>query len=144
MRGVSDSMTTLLTQERALAAARTLAAVRVAIGVTAWLAPKVALRPWVGKAACEFPSVILLGRALGARDIALGAGTLLAAQQTRPVRGWIEAGGLSDAGDSLATLMTFRDLPHTMRWAVLATTLGAAAAAAMISPVVDALERPQD
>jgi len=144
MHGVSDSMTPLLTQERALVAARALAAVRVAIGLTAWLAPKVALRPWVGNGPSEFPSVILLGRALGARDIALGAGTLLAARQARPVRGWIEAGGLADAGDSLATLMTFRDLPHTMRWAILTTTLGAAAAAAMISPVVDALAGVRD
>jgi hypothetical protein len=125
-----------LTRERALLAARGLALARVAIGATAWISPKVVLRPWVGSSDAGFPSVILLGRALGARDIALGAGALLAARDSGPVRGWVEAGGLADAGDTLATVLAFGDLPRMGRWAILATTLGAVVAAAVISPAL--------
>jgi hypothetical protein len=130
-------MPKLLNREQALLGARALASVRVAIGVTAWLRPKLVLRPWVGGTAAEAPNVAVLGRALGARDIALGAGALLAARHGGPVRGWIEAGGLADTGDLIATLLTLHDLPRVTRWAIVATTLGAAAAAAVISPVVD-------
>lgn len=125
-----------LTRERALLAARGLAVTRIAIGATAWISPKVVLRPWVGNVEAGSRSVILLGRALGARDVALGAGALLAARNGGQVRGWVEAGGLADAGDCLATVLAFGDLPRLGRWAVLATTLGAVVAAAVISPAL--------
>jgi hypothetical protein len=54
-----------------------------------------------------------------------------------PVRGWIEAGGLADTGDVVATLVAFRHLPKVTRWGVLALTLGAVGAAYVIAPSVD-------
>ncbi len=54
-----------------------------------------------------------------------------------PVRGWIEGGMLSDACDSLATLLAFRKLPRATRWLVLAACVGAAAVGFVISSGVD-------
>ncbi|MCU1489608.1 MAG: hypothetical protein JWM85_1013 [Acidimicrobiaceae bacterium] len=94
--------------------------------------------PWIGREAAATPGARLLGRALGGRDLALGLGALLAAQHDAPLRGWVEAGLLSDTGDTLATLLAFKKLPRFTRWLILATTLGAVAAAALCAPFLDA------
>ena len=103
-----------------------LAGVRAGLGVAALAAPTVVARPWVGRDA-RLGTVRVLGRALGARDLALGLGALLALRRDRPTRGWIEAGGLADMGDLVATLVGFRSLPRYGRWLVLAAA-GAGAA----------------
>lgn len=113
-----------------------LASARVALGVTAMVAPTLPATPWVG-AHARLPAVKLLARALGARDLALGLGLVLALRHDGPVRGWVEGGGLADAGDALTTLLSFRSLPRAGRWAVLAASAGAAAAARLLSPAVD-------
>jgi hypothetical protein len=51
--------------------ARAVAAGRVALGLTALAWPSVPARPWVGAAADDLAARVF-GRALGARDIALG------------------------------------------------------------------------
>src|SRR5580765_6643234 len=99
---------------------------RVALGVTALVAPQLPARPWVGQDA-DRPSVRLLARALGARDVALGLGGLLAMRHDAPVRGWIEGGAFADAGDFVATLLHFRSLPRLPRWGLLAITAGSVA-----------------
>jgi hypothetical protein len=53
--------------------AMAVAAGRVALGLTALAWPVVPARPWVGAAADDL-AVRVFGRALGARDLALGAG----------------------------------------------------------------------
>ncbi|MCU1494687.1 MAG: hypothetical protein JWO62_2451 [Acidimicrobiaceae bacterium] len=103
----------------------------------AFLAPSLPARPWVGDNDARLPAVRLFARALGSRDLALGLGALIALQGGTDVRGWVEAGALSDTGDALATLVAFRRLPKLTRWAVLASTIGAAAAAWVIAPYVD-------
>lgn len=130
-------MPELLERPQARKAATALAAVRIGIGVLAWALPKFALRPWVGAAVADEPGGRLLARSLGARDIALGAGAILSERHDTPVRGWIEAGALSDVGDLLATLGAFKKLPAFTRWGVLAMTAGAVAAGAVIAPCVD-------
>jgi len=65
------------TTQEARASARALASARVALGVTAFALPRLPARPWVGTDAAR-PSVEVMGRALGARDVALGLGALLA------------------------------------------------------------------
>lgn len=116
--------------------AEKLAYVRIAIGVCALLAPDLVTVPWVGRTT-EREARAVLSRGLGARDIALGLGTLLAARQNGKVRGWVEAGGLADAGDLVSTIVGYRHLPRTGRLGVAALTAGAVAAAAVLAPALD-------
>jgi hypothetical protein len=72
--------------------------------------------------------------------VALGVGVLLALRHNAPARGWVEAGGLADAGDVLVTLATLKELPRHGRWAVLAAALAGVLAAVLTSPGVDAVD----
>jgi hypothetical protein len=106
----------------------TVAAGRVALGLTALAWPSVPARPWVGAAADDLAARVF-GRALGARDLALGLGALTALQ--RPAEpgsacAWVAAGALSDALDVLASLSSWRELPRTSRWLVAVSAGGAA------------------
>ena len=109
--------------------AMAVAAGRVALGLTALAWPVVPARPWVGAAADDV-AVRVLGRALGARDLALGLGAVAALQRPAGASGsastWVAAGALSDALDVAASLWSWRDLPRTGRWLVAASAGGAA------------------
>jgi hypothetical protein len=114
-----------------------IAAGRVALGVTALAWPSVPARPWVGASADDLAARVF-GRALGARDVALGLGALAALQLGQgtgaggvgPARAWVAAGALSDALDVAASLASWRDLPRVGRWLVAASAGGAALAGA--------------
>lgn len=83
-------------------AARGIALARVAIGVGATLAPGVVSRLQFGT---KTPAGQIVVRMLGARDLALGVGALLAARHGSPgLRGWVEAGGFADGVDAVAFL----------------------------------------
>jgi hypothetical protein len=97
------------------------------------------MRPWLGRGMGR-PTEKLLARSLGGRDIALGLGAILAMDRGAPTRGWLEAGGLADAGDLLGTLLAFRALPRFLRWAMLLVMSGAVAAAGVLAPSVDRRE----
>ncbi|MHB1988506.1 MAG: hypothetical protein ACYCSF_11065 [Acidimicrobiales bacterium] len=134
---MSGSMPQLLGRRRARASATGLAVLRSGIGVLALVAPRLALRPWVGAAVGDEPGGRLLARSVGVRDIALGAGAILAARHDAPVRGWVEAGALADTGDLVATVMAFGKLPKLTRWGVLLLTLSAVIVGGVIAPCVD-------
>jgi hypothetical protein len=119
---------------RRLAAA--VGAARIVLGAVAVLAPNAPLRPWVGDSADDHRA-LLLARALGGRDLALGLGVLLAIREGGPVRGWVEAGGLADTGDALFTLLAWRRLPAGGRWLVASAAAGAALAAVWAAPALD-------
>ncbi|MDP9388535.1 MAG: hypothetical protein M3Q48_11655, partial [Actinomycetota bacterium] len=70
--------------------ARWLSYGRVGLGVTALVAPRLPSAPWVGDADARRPAVQLFARALGARDVALGLGPVLALRHHAPARGWLE------------------------------------------------------
>ncbi len=76
---------------------------RIAIGIAAVLAPRFAARRLSadGEATGLGP---MLARMTGARDIALGLGTLVAGDKGAPVRGWLEGSALADATDALAAV----------------------------------------
>jgi len=124
-------------RDKARQIAEAIALGRIAIGITALLAPTVPLRPWVGRDFAWQPRAKLLARSLGARDLALGVGVMLALRHKAPVRGWVEGSALADVGDSLATLLEFGSLPKSGRWLVLASAAGAAAAGRLAAPVID-------
>jgi hypothetical protein len=109
------------------------AAGRVALGLTALAWPSVPARPWVG-AAADGLAARVFGRALGARDVALGLGALTAlarpAAEPGSASAWVAAGALSDALDVVASLASWNELPRLSRWLVAASAGGAALAGA--------------
>lgn len=117
--------------------ARWLSYGRIGLGVTALVAPGLPAGPWVGGAESARPSVKLLARALGGRDVALGLGPVLAMRHESPTRGWIEAGGLADAADLVGTLVAWRSLPHRTRLVMLAVIAGSLVASRMIATALD-------
>ncbi len=98
-----------------------LAVSRVAIGAGLLLAPGPVLRGWLGR---DVPDAFskLLGRSVGARDVALGLGTLFALRHRTSVRGWLEALVLADASDAAALLAAWRHFsPRRMALAAVPT-----------------------
>jgi hypothetical protein len=86
-------------------------------------------RPWVGSSANEL-GVQVFGRALGARDLALGLGALAAVRKAPgdpwSAGAWFAAGALSDALDTAVTVAAWPRLPRLTRWLVAASAGGAA------------------
>ena len=114
-------------------AATAVAAGRVALGVAALVSPSVPARPWVGASADELGAQVF-GRALGARDLALGLGALGVGRKESPgsrsAGAWYAAGALSDALDVAVTVAAWQRLPRGSRWLVAASAGGAAVAGA--------------
>ena len=113
------------------AAAKAMGAGRIALGLSYVLAPGLALRAWPGtrpSTADDGRQLRHLARSTGGRDIALGAGVLLALSHDAPVRGWLEAASLADAVDALAIILAFPHLPRRKAVLMLGAALGAAAA----------------
>ena len=103
-----------------------IAAMRLALGAAALVAPGLAGRAWIGPGASGRDRAVAL-RALGGRDIALGAGALLSANAPgTELRRWVTLGATSDLVDTLATGVGFGALPRRRRWLVLAACAGAA------------------
>ncbi|MGH9129538.1 MAG: hypothetical protein ACRDY2_11395 [Acidimicrobiales bacterium] len=113
-----------------------LASARVGFGVVGMLAPRLLARGWVGDDTAAGPAKAL-ARALGGRDLALGLGAVLAISHQAPARGWMEAGGLADAGDVAATLACWRVLPRRGRWAVVALAGASLIASGILGRMVD-------
>jgi hypothetical protein len=99
--------------------ARGLGLMRLAVGVFLFFFPRRSARGWTGERTEEGVSELAL-RGMGARDIALGTGLLIALDRGGPARGWLEAGALSDAGDAVATLLDGKALtgPRRLFWFV--------------------------
>jgi hypothetical protein len=109
---------------------------RIALGAGALLAPGIAGRAWIGRDANR-AAVKVLARGLGARDVALGLGVVIALDRGAPVRGWLEGSALADAGDFLATLVAGSALPPAARGGVLAIAAASAGVATWLSRAVD-------
>lgn len=118
-------------QAKVRAAAAVWGLLRVGLGTTALFAPHAALRPWVG--IVPDPAGEVLGRALGGRDIALGAGTAVSAATGRAAVPWILASGGADAADAVLTLASRQQLPRGGRELVVAASAGSALAAVVLA-----------
>jgi hypothetical protein len=77
---------------------------RIAIGVVSLLAPRLVGRVIIG-AEPSGGGTTLFARMVGARDIGLGLGVLVALDRGAPVRGWLEASALVDGIDAAACLL---------------------------------------
>lgn len=97
------------------------------LGAAFVAAPALVGRVWLGDEARHTGAEVAL-RGLGARDLALGVGILMAQRRGAPVRGWLEATALAAAADTATTLLAWGRLPWSGQ---LAGTLPSAAAAAV-------------
>ncbi len=97
------------------------------VGVALVALPGTSARTWIGPVAKE-PAVKVMVRAMGARDLAIGMGTLHALQEGTPARTWSLAGAASDLVDATATLLAIRHLGlrRALPLIVVATTAGIA------------------
>jgi hypothetical protein len=80
------------------------ARLRIAIGAGAVVFPGLATRVMSNGRDSDGIAPLFI-RMLGARDIALGLGTVIALDRGAPVRGWVEGSALSDAADCVACLL---------------------------------------
>lgn len=113
-------------------AAAVIAAGRLAFGLGLFAAPERLASGWLGADAGRAPAKIAL-RGLGARDIAISAGTLAALGDERRLAHWVAASIGCDASDVLATLLAPADaLPGNARRGTIALGGGTALAGAAV------------
>ena len=124
-------------RERALLHARA----RIAVGAAFVLFPALAGRMWIGSDAGRRP-VKVLARAFGARDLAIGLGVVIALDRGAPVRGWIEAGALSDTIDTAASLLAGGSIHPAIRWLAIAVGASSAAVGVALAPEFEHAPEP--
>jgi hypothetical protein len=105
-----------------------LAVGRIAIGVVSLLAPGLVGRAMTGREGARGGTALFV-RMVGARDLGLGLGLLLALDRGAPVRGWLEASAVVDGIDAGACLLARRHL----RTSVFPAAVGLASAGALLS-----------
>lgn len=103
---------------------------RVGFGIFASSSPKTVGRTWVG-ADADRPRVEVLLRALGLRDIAVGAGITEAALRGDATN-WLAVAMLCDLGDMSATLIGRKQLDQQAAIMTAVFTGGGALAAAIL------------
>jgi hypothetical protein len=106
----------------------TLARGRIAIGAVSLLAPELVGRTMTGRDGSE-GATRLFARMVGARDLGLGLGLLVALDRGAPVRGWLEASAVVDGIDAVACLLA----RHHIRTSVFPGAVGLATAGALLS-----------
>jgi hypothetical protein len=109
---------------------------RIALGAGLTLAPALAARGWVGSDASSTGAKVLAS-ALGARDVALGLGVVLALKNDGPARGWMEGAALADAVDFAATALAGSGIPRASRWGIMALAGVSAVQCAVIARSID-------
>jgi hypothetical protein len=105
-----------------------LAGGRVAIGVASLVAPGLVARTMI-RGERSGSGTSLFARMVGARDVGLGLGALIALDRGAPARGWLEASALVDGVDVAACLLA-RDRIST---SVFPGVVGLAASGALLS-----------
>jgi hypothetical protein len=98
------------------------AAGRVAFGAGMILAPRRVAHAWIGDDA-DRPPVELLVRAVGARDIVIGAGAIAALAGNQPAKTWLRAGVAADLADAAITARYFSKLPRQGAIATIALAI---------------------
>ncbi|HEX8074249.1 MAG TPA: hypothetical protein VF545_04650 [Thermoleophilaceae bacterium] len=116
--------------------ANNLATGRIVFGIAFMAAPALTGRVWIGSDA-QLAGPRVLTQAIGARDLTMGLGALIAMRRGKPVRGWFEAISLTDALDFACALAAGDRIPPACRVAVLALAGSSAAQAAYAASGVD-------
>jgi hypothetical protein len=105
-----------------------LAGGRIAIGLVSLLAPGFVGRTMTGPDGSG-GGTRLFARMVGARDLGLGLGLLVALNRGAPARGWLEASAVVDGIDTTACLLAREHI----RTSVLPGAVGLAGAGALLS-----------
>jgi hypothetical protein len=100
---------------------------RIAFGLGLIAAPARVASRWVG-AVAERPSAQVAIRGLGARDVVLATGALVAATRGGAVRPWLVGCVAGDIVDTAATLAAGDTVPDRARWGTVALAGGTAIA----------------
>jgi hypothetical protein len=106
------------------------AAGRIAFGSAFLLAPGVTAKGWIGRPA-RTPGGQVMTRAMGARDLAIGVGTLAALRGADDTRPWLAAALFSDLADAAATWAERGALGPARTGMTLAIAFSAAASSAL-------------
>jgi hypothetical protein len=114
--------------------AKLLALNRIQYGAGMLLTPERNAKVWVGGRAARRTPTKVMAQALGARDLAMGAGALLALRNPAEARRWFAALALADALDIPVTALGGDEIPFASRAATIAiatvsTAIGVAYAA---------------
>jgi hypothetical protein len=120
----------------AQAAAVALARGRSAIGIVALAAPRLASRAALGPAGAAGGAPVF-ARMLGARDVALGLGAVIALDRGAPVRGWLEAGALVDGVDLVTALLAREQIPRAALVSTVVLAGGAALGGIVLARLLD-------
>lgn len=80
---------------------------------------------WVGGEEAQRPATALLFRSVGARDMALGLGTLAAQRNGSPLRPWLLGATLADSVDLVATFAAGKAIPKGGKAAIALLAGGA-------------------
>jgi hypothetical protein len=126
-----------------LPVARAVASSRVLFGAAIIAAPRLTAGFWVGPRRARGPETAVLGRALGARDVALGVLSLQALRRGDPsaTRAAMVVCAACDGTDLLATLAERRRLPSITAGVGAASALGATAVAIAAALAADRAAR---
>jgi hypothetical protein len=109
---------------------------RIALGAFAVISPRRATQMFFGREAAAGVEPQLT-RMVGARDLALGLGTVIALDKGAPVRGWLEASALADTGDFLAALLGRKQMGQRAFLGTLAVTSASVAACLLLGRSLD-------
>jgi hypothetical protein len=104
--------------------------------VVSLLAPELVGRTMTGRDGSE-RGTGLLARMVGARDLGLGLGVLVALDRGAPVRGWLEASAVVDGIDAVACLLARDHLRPTVFPAVAGLAAGGALISAWLARQLD-------
>lgn len=104
-----------------------LSVARVGVGTVLLLAPRSMGRNWVGTVAEDRRAALVI-RGFGARDLALGLGTLRALARDEPIEGWVQMAAAGDASDAVTGLIAASSVGPLR---TIPTVLSATAAAAL-------------
>jgi hypothetical protein len=111
-------------------------ALRIAYGAALVVAPARLGRRWLGPASQQAPTQVPL-RGLGAREVALHAGAMIAAVRGAPLRPWLTVSIAGDLSDIASTFAAAKQLPEG---SARATLLAAGVSAALTAGVAAAVD----
>jgi len=109
---------------------------RIAFGVGLVVAPQKVAAGWLAEDAQRPPAQVAI-RGLGARDVALAGGVVLAARESAALRPWLIGCLVCDLADIASTLAAGSALPARARWGTVALAGSAAIAGAALTARVE-------
>ncbi len=118
--------------------------IRAGVGGALLVAPRWAGRIWVGSDA-DGDGTVVFARAIGARDVVLGASTLAAVSSRQQTTWMLRAGVAADLADAGATLLAWQHLDGRRRVAmplIAASVGGLGAFAAALAQAADQEDEP--